>query len=89
MQGMRFLILGEAGPVNHGVIVQRVTEEKYLCTFARKPSSSRLVATDEIMNWNLFPNDETMNDFIIELQQADLPLEPTGDEEEEEDEKKD
>lgn len=87
MQGMRFLILGESGPVNHGVIVQRITDEKYLCTFARKPSSSRLVTTDEITQWNLFPNDESMNNFILELQQGELTLEEGESEEEEEETK--
>lgn len=67
MQGMRFLLLSEAGPTNHGVITQRVSEDKYLCTFMRQPQSSRLVTTDEITTWNLFPNDEAMNTFIAAL----------------------
>lgn len=78
MQGMRFLLMGEKGPINHGIITQRVTEEKYLCTFMRNPQSSRLCTTDEIAQWNLFPNDESMNLFIATLQQQD-PNAPSPD----------
>lgn len=74
MQGMRFLIVAEDGrPVNHGLIAQKISEDKFLCQFARSPSSCRLVHTDEIMNWNLFPTDEGMNDFIERLAQERPP----------------
>lgn len=68
MEGMRFLIINEVGPVNHGIINQRLTPDRYLVTFARVPQSSRVAALDEIMGWNLFPNDETMNAFIADNQ---------------------
>jgi len=71
MQGMRFLLLNEKGPINHGIITQRVTEDKYLCTFMRNPQSSRLVTTDEITTWNLFPNDEALNAFIAAIPKQD------------------
>ncbi len=89
MQGMRFLLLGDDGrPVNHGVITQRVTEERYMCTFVRNPQVSRLCHVDEISSWNLFPNDEQMNAFITEIMklnppepppQPEPPVEPPGD----------
>lgn len=77
MQGMRFLMLGETGqPVNHGVIQQKTTEERYLCTFFRQPQVSRLCHVDEIGTWNLFPNDDAMNAFISAIR-AENP--PAGD----------
>lgn len=86
MQGMRFLLLGDDGrPVNHGIITQRVTEERYMCTFVRNPQVSRLCHVDEIATWNLFPNDEQMNAFISEIvklnappPQPEPPAEPPG-----------
>lgn len=72
MQGMRFLLLGDDGrPFNHGIITQKVTEERYLCTFFRNPQVSRLCHVDEIAGWNLFPNDEAMNQFIAALAAQD------------------
>lgn len=69
MQGMRFLLLDENGrPFNHGVIVNKVTDERYLCTFARNPQVSRLCHVDEIGAWNLFPTDDAMNSFILSIQ---------------------
>lgn len=78
MQGMRFLLMAEAGPINHGIITSRVTEDKYLCTFMRNPQSSRLCTTDEIATWNLFPNDEAMNAFIAALQEQPPAAPPAG-----------
>ena len=70
MQGMRFLLINEQGAIiNNGVITQRVTEERYMCTFMRPPQVSRLVHVDEIATWNLFPNDEAVQAFVNELQQ--------------------
>jgi hypothetical protein len=77
MQGMRFLLLGDDGrPVNHGIITQRVTEERYMCTFVRNPQVSRLCHVDEIAAWNLFPNDEQMNAFISEVVKLNPPPQP-------------
>ena len=79
MQGMRFLIVGEEGPINHGVIAQQITPEKYLCTFARIPQASRVVSLEEIQQWSLFPNENMMNAFIVELQKdKQIPLAPRG-----------
>lgn len=69
MQGMRFLLVNENGPINHGVIVKEITPTKYLCSFARTPQLSRVVDIEELQNWNLFPNDEQMNLFISSIQQ--------------------
>lgn len=69
MQGMKFLIVGQDGrPVNHGTIVNQVGAEKFLCQFARQPTCCRLVHTDEILGWNLFPNDDGLNAFILSIQ---------------------
>ena len=76
MQGMRFLLVNEAGPINHGVIVKEITPEKYLCTFARVPQSSRVCDITEIQGWNLFPNDDQMNAFIASLQKQKAPPPP-------------
>ena len=79
MQGMRFLIMSENGPVNHGVIAQQITPEKYLCNFAKQPSSARVCDITEIQQWNLFPSDESMNKFISAIQKqqaAPVPAEP-------------
>jgi hypothetical protein len=80
MQGMRFLMLGENGqPFNHGVIQQKTTEERYLCTFFRQPQVSRLCHVDEIGQWNLFPNEEAMNKFIGQIVKDNPPAPPAGD----------
>lgn len=80
MQGMRFLLIGDDGkPINHGVIVQQIGPEKYLCQFARVPTVCRLVHTDEIMGWNLFPNDDAMNDFILAITKQASPEQSPGD----------
>lgn len=77
MQGMRFLLLGEDGrPINHGIIAQKVTEERYLCTFFRNPQVSRLCHVDEISTWNLFPTDDMMNQFIATLTANNPPPTP-------------
>lgn len=75
MQGMRFLVINEKGPVNHGIIQQKLTDEKYLVTFVRIPQVSRVASLDEISTWNLFPNEDAMNAFIVDLrkQQATPP----------------
>ena len=74
MQGMRFLIVGENGPMNHGIIVSSITAEKYLCSFARVPQSSRVCDLEEIQQWNLFPTDDAMNTFISELGKEQKPV---------------
>ncbi len=77
MQDMRFLIVGKQGPVNHGVILSHITEGKYLCEFAKNPTSCRVCDITEIQTWNLFHTDEQMNAFILSLrkEQAPLPVE--------------
>jgi len=70
-------MLGETGqPINHGVIQQKTTEERYLCTFMRQPQVSRLCHVDEIGNWNLFPNEGAMNAFIAALVKDNPPADP-------------
>lgn len=78
MQGMRFVLLGEKGvPINHGQILQKVTEDRYLCQFARKPTVCRLCHVDEISGWNLFISDDNVNEFIASLKgRADAPSKP-------------
>ena len=72
MQGMRFLLLGKDGkPINHGIIAQRITAEKYLCTFTRTPPVSRVCDIEEIQGWNLFPTDDALNAFIIDIQKKE------------------
>ena len=78
MEGMKFLIVGPEGPINHGSIVQRITAEKYLCQFARTPVSCRVCDLEEIQNWNLFPNDQLMNEFILEIGKQKAPPAPPG-----------
>lgn len=68
MQGFKFLVLDQQGAaVNHGIIAQTITPEKYLCQFARKPTSCRVVRIEEIETWNLFPDDDSMNNFVSAL----------------------
>ena len=73
MQGMRFLSVGEDGPTNHGIIVERITAEKYLCEFAKNPTSCRVCDITQIQTWHLFYNDKQMNAFILSLQK-EVPL---------------
>jgi hypothetical protein len=71
MQGFRFIILGQDGAVvNNGIILSRVTDDRYLCTFVRKPSTTRLVHVEEISQWNLFPNEDAVKEFIDALSEA-------------------
>lgn len=71
MEGMHFLLVNEQGkPMGHGVIAQRINQDRYLCTFLRNPQVSRVVGIDEIGTWNLFPNQDAMNAFIAQLPKA-------------------
>ncbi len=66
--GFKFLILGpENKPINHGTIIEKVAEGKYLCQFTRSPPSCRVVDVTEVQGWNLFPADDAMNAFIAAL----------------------
>lgn len=83
MIGFKFLILGQENkPLNHGTIIEKVTEGKYLCQFTRIPTSCRVVDVAEIQGWNLFPTDDGMNEFIQALEKkpptppADPPKDP-------------
>ena len=77
MQGMRFLLLGEKGaPINHGTILQKVTDDRYLCFFARVPSVSRLCHVEEISGWNLFPDEDALNTFLRAFQAQTQPPNP-------------
>lgn len=74
MKGMHFLLLGENGrPINHGIIVNQVSQERFLCSFAKQPRLSRLCHVDEIGTWNLFPNADEMNAFITAIAAATPP----------------
>lgn len=76
MQGQSFLILNNKGtPVNHGVILEQITPERYLCYFAAKPAMSRVVRLEEIEGYNLFPNDDALNVFIAALTKQTVPPE--------------
>ena len=81
MQGMRFLCLNEQGqPVNHGIIAQTITAERYLCRFSANPPMSRVVRLEEIETWQLFPTDDELNKFIkaivAQKPPAEKPPEP-------------
>lgn len=79
MIGFKFLILGQENkPLNHGTIIEKVTEGKYLCQFTRIPTSCRVVDVTEIEGWNLFPTDDALNGFITALEKkpADPPKDP-------------
>lgn len=76
MEGMKFLMLDENGPANHGVIQKKLTDERYLVTFARIPVVSRVAHLDEISGWNLFPGDKALNEFIAEFQKHQQAAEP-------------
>ena len=74
MQGMRFLTVGEQGPTNHGIIAGRITAEKYLCNFAKNPTSCRVCDITEIQQWHLFHTDDEMNAFILALRKEQPPV---------------
>ncbi len=80
MIGFKFLVLGQENkPLNHGTIIEKVTDGKYLCQFTRVPTSCRVVDVSEIQGWNLFPTDDAMNAFITALEKkppADPPKDP-------------
>lgn len=78
MEGMNFLLVNEQGkPISHGIIAQRINENRYLCTFLRAPQVSRAVSVEEIGSWNLFANQDAMNAFIAKLPKA-TPAPGTG-----------
>jgi len=79
--GFKFLILGpENKPINHGTIIEKVAEGKYLCQFTRSPPSCRVVDVTEVQGWNLFPADDAMNEFIAALEKKpDDPPPPPKD----------
>jgi hypothetical protein len=77
MQGMKFVVIGQNNQViNHGQIVQQINDDKFLCQFQRPPAVARLVHTDEIMGWNLFPNDELLGEFITHINKQNQPPKP-------------
>lgn len=68
MQGYRFLLVDDNNkPANHGVIVEQITPERYLCAFARLPSVCRIITLEQLMLYFLFPDDEQLNAFILSL----------------------
>jgi hypothetical protein len=78
--GFKFLILGkENKPLNHGTIIEKVIEGKYLCQFTRIPTSCRVVDVTEIQGWNLFPTDDAMNEFIAALEKKPAGTTPPAD----------
>lgn len=68
MQGMRLLIIEDGKPTNHGIIAEQISADKYLCTFAKNPSFSRVCDIEEIQGWHLFMSDSLLNMFILSLQ---------------------
>ena len=65
MQGYKFVVLSRDGrPTDHGIILQQITPERYLCQFAKAPSKCRVCRIEQIEGWNLFPDDDLMNAFI-------------------------
>jgi hypothetical protein len=64
-------------PANHGVIVERITPERYLCAFARLPAVSRIITLEQLMLYFLFPDDEQLNAFILSLTVPAEPKKPT------------
>lgn len=81
MIGFKFLVLGQENkPLNHGTIIEKVAEAKYLCQFTRVPTSCRVVDVAEIQGWNLFPTDDAMNEFIAALgKKPPPPVDPPKD----------
>lgn len=64
MLGMIFLILDDNRQIlAHGVVTQKLTDSKYLCTFMREPQSSRICDIEQMQNWHLFPNLKAMSAF--------------------------
>ena len=77
MQGVHFLVLDQKGrPASHGVILQQITPERYLCHFARAPSSCRIHRLEVLENWHLFTTEQHMNDFIAAIVRQDTPPPP-------------
>ncbi len=77
MQGFKFLIIDKQGkPASHGTILQMITPERYLCHFARVPSSCRIHRLEVLENWHLFPNDDDMNAYIAAIVKRNEPPPP-------------
>ena len=71
MQGLLFLILNQEGtPLNHGIIVEKLTGEKYLCQFQKPPVSNRVVSIEEIQGFNLFSTQEQFDNFLNSVQKS-------------------
>ena len=69
MQGMLFVILNEKGEaVNHGIIAQAITPEKYLCQFRIPSPVSRIIPIEELQGYSLFNNEQQMNQFLAAVQ---------------------
>lgn len=79
MQGMMFLLMSEQGPINQGVVTSQITPEKYLCTFVRPPQVSRICDIEEMQQWNFFPNQDSMNDFVRQMPQQQAAGDPKPD----------
>ena len=75
MQGYHFLVVNKDGQfISQGVILRQLTEERYLCKFLSKPVVTRVIHIDEIAQWNLFPNEQEMDEFVGDL--IPKPAEP-------------
>jgi len=61
--------MGEKGPNNHAIITQQITPEKYLCTIMTNPQGTHVGPIEEVQQFNLFPNDDAMNAFIVARRQ--------------------
>ena len=77
MNGMRFLQLDREGkPSNHGIVVQQLTTERYMCQFARLPSSCLIRSLDEMLSWHFFATEDELNKFIVHVSAAKQPPAP-------------
>ena len=73
MQGMLFVMLNKDGQaVNHGLIAQAITPEKYLCQFAIPTPSSRVVTIEELQSYTLFNDVNQQKAFMDVIQKNKL-----------------
>lgn len=75
MQGFRLLVIGADGkPTNHGTVLNRITDEKWLCYFSRIPNLGRICDVVEMETWLFFPDDDAMNTYILSLTPPPEPV---------------
>jgi len=82
VEGLHFLITNSDDmPINQGIILEKLTPERYLCYFARTPSYSRVCELDQIEEWRLFPTEEALNEFIATLKGSEGKCQQANDQE--------